>query len=465
MYTGKTMLAPRRRMPFLGALQLGALFLFSLAGLSWSAGASAQAAMTVSKTLTSNADGDVNFEVTVGDVLTYTVTATNNGSVVLTNVMVTDPLTSPNSISCASVAVGAACTLAGTYTVTAADESAGNINNMGSATSNEIPGPVTSALRTPVATRTTAMGLEKLLRSYADNDSNGVVSVGDTLTYHVRIRNTGTAPLTNVVVSDSLISPNSTTCATVTYGTLCTLIGTYTVTAADGSNGSISNTGSATANEIPGPMTTTYNVAVGTNSYALVYTLHSDHVETDNDGNGLITVGDAVHIQVTVRNTGNQTLTNVVVSDPLLSPSSVTCPTLAIGDFCGFGPSPALYIVTAADEVAGSITDTASVTSNEVPGPQVSTFVVPVATRSTTMTLTKTYQGIATDADGNGQVTVGDTLRYHLQLQNTGTQLLTNVVISDPRLSPGSVNCGTVNNGGGCSFDGTYVVTTADQTA
>ncbi|MEO5596458.1 MAG: hypothetical protein ABIQ97_04875, partial [Lysobacteraceae bacterium] len=207
------------------ALQLGAVVLFSLAGLSWSAAATAGASMTVSKTLTGNTDPDGNApvtgsKVTVGDVLTYTVTATNNGSVALTNVVVTDPLTSPNSITCASVAAGASCTLNGTYTVTAGDESAGSINNMGSATSNEIPGPITSALNTPVVPRTTSMVIEKLLRNYADNDSNGVVSVGDTLTYHVRIRNTGTVPLTNVVVSDSLISPNSTTCARVVEASL-----------------------------------------------------------------------------------------------------------------------------------------------------------------------------------------------------------------------------------------------------
>ena len=58
---------------------------------------------------------------------------------------------------------------------------------------------------------------------------------GDVLTYTVTVTNTGNIPLTNVVVTDSLITPTggTTPCASVPVGGTCTLIGTYTVTAAD----------------------------------------------------------------------------------------------------------------------------------------------------------------------------------------------------------------------------------------
>ena len=50
---------------------------------------------------------------------------------------------------------------------------------------------------------------------------------------------------------------------------------------------------------------------------------------TDNDTSGTITVGDDLNYTVTMTNTGNTTLTNVVVSDPELIPTSQTCASVA----------------------------------------------------------------------------------------------------------------------------------------
>ena len=63
-----------------------------------------------------NADEDGSGNVSVGDTLTYTVTATNSGTTTLNNVVVSDNLISPNSNTCAVLAPGATCVLSGTYT-------------------------------------------------------------------------------------------------------------------------------------------------------------------------------------------------------------------------------------------------------------------------------------------------------------------------------------------------------------
>jgi outer membrane autotransporter protein len=71
------------------------------------------------------------------------VTATNSGSIPLSNVHVSEPQTLPASTICTSVAVGATCVLAGTYTLTAADVAPNASTTFtGSATSTEVPGPV-----------------------------------------------------------------------------------------------------------------------------------------------------------------------------------------------------------------------------------------------------------------------------------------------------------------------------------
>ena len=98
-----------------------------------------------------------------------------------------------------------------------------------------------------------ALNTTKALTSNADGDASGTVTQGDVLTYTVTVTNTGNIPLTNVVVTDSLITPTggTTPCATVPVGGTCTLIGTYTVTAADVTTGSITNTGTGDSDQTP----------------------------------------------------------------------------------------------------------------------------------------------------------------------------------------------------------------------
>ena len=94
--------------------------------------------------------------------------------------------------------------------VTAADVTAGSIVNTGTANSDQT-GPVTDIVTVPVPTP--GLAIDKVFTSNADNDGSGDVSVGDVLTYTITATNTGTAALTNVVVSDPMITPTTTTCA------------------------------------------------------------------------------------------------------------------------------------------------------------------------------------------------------------------------------------------------------------
>ena len=81
------------------------------------------------KELTSNADGDQSGNISLGDVLTYTVTVTNTGNTTLTDVTATDNRITPGMTTCSSLAPGQECILVGTYTVTVDDILAGKIVN------------------------------------------------------------------------------------------------------------------------------------------------------------------------------------------------------------------------------------------------------------------------------------------------------------------------------------------------
>ncbi len=69
------------------------------------------------------------------------------------------------------------------------------------------------------------------------------------------------------------------------------------------------------------------------------------------------------------------------------------------------------------------------------------------------------------DQDGNGQVSMNDTLTYRITVGNSGFVALTDVVISDPLINPGNVVCASVLPGQTCVLQGTYTVTAADVRA
>ena len=425
--------------------------------ISYTATALSTPAMSVRKALTGNSDPDGSGSVTQGDVLTYTVTGTNTGNTVLNSITISDPLTTPNTVACPSLVVGATCVLIGTYTVTAADVSAGSINNTGSAVSKQTA-VVTQSLSTPVF-GSPAMRVSKALTNNSDPDGSGTVTQGDVLTYTVTTTNTGNIPLTNVQVNDPISTPNTTNCPNVPVGGTCVLTGIYTVSATDVSAGSISNTGNATSTQVPGPVNSnTVNTPVfGSPRMSVAKALTNN---SDPDGSGSVTQGDVLTFKVTASNTGNIALTNVVVNDPLTSPNTTTCPNVPVSGTCVLTGT---YMVTASDVSSGSISNTGSATSTQVPGPITSSLRTPVA-GSPAMSVSKALTNNS-DPDASGSVTQGDVLTFRVTASNTGNIALTNVQVNDPLTTPSTTNCPNVAVGATCVLTGTYTVTAADVSA
>jgi uncharacterized repeat protein (TIGR01451 family) len=159
--------------------------------------------MTLAKAQTSYADNDSSGTITIGDVLTYTLTATNTGNVTLHNVVITDSKTTPSSWNCPDMAPtgpSAVCTVTGTYTVVQADAASGNIVNNAGVTSAEITTPVTATTNTPVQRRPIV----------ANNDA-GTVANGAA----------GGTAVANVLSNDTLNGQPATT-ATVTISQVST---------------------------------------------------------------------------------------------------------------------------------------------------------------------------------------------------------------------------------------------------
>ncbi|MBS0193803.1 MAG: autotransporter domain-containing protein [Proteobacteria bacterium] len=213
--------------------------------------------------------------------------------------------------------------------------------------------------------------LSTTIQLTANTDPNGLVLVGDTLTYTVNALNDGNVALTGVqLTSDAApLTPGSFSCPSVAVGASCVMVATHVVTSADASAGQIYVHVVASATPtLNGGTDSGYLTAVSTPAGAgmIIGSLTNNYVDVDHSGT--ITAGDTIQVIGTVINTGSVVLTNVQISQPQTNPSSFTCPSISPGNACqGTGT----YTFTAADIAAGQVTFTSSATSTQVPGPEV----------------------------------------------------------------------------------------------
>ena len=174
-------------------------------------------------------DVDGSTDVTLGDVLSYTATATNSGNLALSGVKVSDLLVSTGGKGCATLALRAKCELTGTYTVTQGDVDAGQVVNTATATATGLTAETKSV--------TTAVAQQRSLTLKLSADVGSFAAVGDTITYGYTVTNSGTVTLSGTVtIADDTVA--AITCDAVPSsglapGGTASCSGTYTTLQAD----------------------------------------------------------------------------------------------------------------------------------------------------------------------------------------------------------------------------------------
>ena len=218
-----------------------------------------------------------------GDVITYTYTLTNTGNTVLgpTQFKVDDDkIDGGTPFNCGpaatTLAVGATVSCTATYTVTAADITAGSVTNAATGSGDGLTTP-------PVSTTVTYAQLA-ITKTASPTTYD---AVGDVVTYTYTLTNTGNTVLgpTQFTVTDNKINSGTPfncgpAATTLAIGATVSCTATYTVTAADITAGSVTNvaTGSGgglttppattTVTYVPPPTTTTTTVAPTTTTTA-----------------------------------------------------------------------------------------------------------------------------------------------------------------------------------------------------
>ena len=423
------------------------------------------------------ADNDGSGTVSPGDVIRYTITVNNTGNGDATQVSVNDfpdgngifmvgsvTATPPGVVLTGNTAgditveaifttVSAGGSATVTYDVAIPNPLASGITqlvNQALIDSDQLPGFPSDDPSTPSPDDPTVVPIDAA-PDIAVTKTNGVSSVvpGETLTYTITIQNTGNQDAVNVTLSD-VIPPgtgfvsasdggaetppgggivvwplfNLPAGASVTRTLVVdviippppglTMIVNTATAADDGSNGPDPNPGNNT----------------GTDIDPLIY---ADVAVTKTDSPDPVIAGETLIWTLTVTNLGVSDATGVVLDDTL--PAGVTLNSTSTPCAAGFpctignlavGASVVVSIdVTVDPDVVDNLTNTASVTANEVdPDPTNNTATEPTTVgQSTDLAITKT--------DSPDPVVAGEALTWTIEATNNGPSDATGVVLED----------------------------------
>ncbi|MFC0601436.1 hypothetical protein ACFFHI_24080, partial [Streptomyces palmae] len=399
-------------------------------------------------------------DLTVGSRVPYEFVVTNSGETRIDNLAVNDPKIGPVNCPTTSLASGQTVTCTATYTVTAADVAAGRIANTAIATGTSDGETVESppSSETVPVEQPPGIDVEKRV------ETPGPYSVGQRVTYTYTVRNIGGTQLTGVQVRDDHVTGitcESTTLAPVGEpGDSTTCTGTYTLTAADGTAGSVTNiataTGTSDGRTITSPEAQA-TIPVGAPHLTLTKRVASP---------GPFQVGDTVDYTYTLTDTGTTTLNRIVVQDDRVADVSCQMTTLTPG---ASTTCTGQYTITRADldacEETGmdpcEITNIAqaggidAVTGNDVTSERDQATVQVRADQRADLTLVKRVTS-------TGPFTVGSRVEYTYSVTNTGNVALHDLTVQDDRVTGITCQATTLAPGQSTTCTGTHTVTQAD---
>jgi uncharacterized repeat protein (TIGR01451 family) len=389
---------------------------------------------------------------TVGQVVAYSYLVTNTGNVTITALSVTDDKIAMVTCAVTTLAPQANTTCTGSYTITQADLDAGSVTNVATARATPPVGTTLADITdtvTVTATATPALTLVKTAVSGSPYDA-----VGDVVSYEYAVTNTGNVTISALTVTDDKIASVTCPVTTLAPGASTTCTGSYAIAQADLDAGSVTNNASATGTPATGTLTPTTDSATVTATATPTLTLDKTAVT----GNPYDTLGDVVSYEYVVTNTGNVTISALIVTDDKIA--TVTCPVTTLAPQASTTCSGS-YTVTQADLDAGSVTNNAGATGTPASGtltPATDSATVN-ATATPTLTLDKTV------VSGNPYDTLGDVVSYEYVVANTGNVTITVLTVIDDKIASVTCPVTTLAPQASTTCSGSYTVTQADLDA
>ncbi|NLL29081.1 MAG: DUF11 domain-containing protein [Bacteroidales bacterium] len=440
------------------------------------------AAYTISKT--ADATG-VQTPAQIGDQIVYTIIITNTGNLNIRNIIVTDPMlatagialgTPEESVTKDSILnVGETWTYIINYPITQADINAGQVYNKVSVSGKSQLGNIMPTASDDVTTPLTQNANYTISKTADDSGVRNPAKVGDQIIYTIVITNTGNVDISNVVVTDPMLTAagielgapveNVATDNILNAGETWTYTVNYPITQEDIDAGHVYNKAYVYGKDPSGNiMPTISNDVTTTLAQKATYTISktADASSLQNPAQ----VGDQIIYTIVITNTGNVDISNINVTDSMLTAAGI-----ALGAPVENGTIDNVlntsetwtytvnYPITQEDIDAGHVYNKASVSGEDPSG-----NIVPSVSDDVTTTLT---QNAALSITKVGSYNAG-IITYTFTVTNTGNVDLTNVNVTDDlaglsAISPSYV--ATLEIGSSAIFTAKYTVTQADINA
>ncbi|WP_188722685.1 DUF7507 domain-containing protein [Nitratireductor aestuarii] len=285
-----------------------------------------------------------------------------------------------------------------------------------------------------------------------DGNSDPRTFIGDTISYEVTVTNSGTFPLTNIVVTDSLVTlSDGGTVANLAVGASKKFTASYPVTASHMQNGEIVNTVTAKANAITENPTGSVAVPTVTDTHTqpldVVRTLDfvksvrpTPFFDDTAPANGYLDAGERVYFDFAITNTGTVVANVTQITDDLpgftFQPAAPTY-SLNPGQSASFS---GYYVATQADIDAGEIVNQAtanytaagenlSVRSRSPTAAGGTTISIPVPAPGAILIAEKT---VASSTIVDNKPKPGDTLNYVVTVTNVSNVTVKSLTVVDP---------------------------------
>lgn len=409
-----------------------------------------------------------------GDTVGYTILARNDSSVTLDGVTITGEETDTGASlpvpGCPALSLppNSTETCVTDRRLVLADLDRGRVNVTATATGQlpALPGQTTTLGTTGQGSTSTPLSdtpklvVANSVSGLADQNHNGLTDAGDTITYGVRVTNTGNSTTAGVTVAESAagatVNAVPLTCdapepVSIVPGASVGCAGSYTITPSDVDTTAATVTATATASgtsragagrPVEGPAATTSTRLTQDGELAAQL---APGTLTDTNDDGRTDAGDTLAYSATVTNSGTVTLTAVGATLTLAAPAGpAPAPECSPASPASLAPGAqltctAVYTLTQSDvdkgEVGATLAASGKAGTAKVAADPV-TRTTPLD-RSTGITAEASVSGVV-DRNGDGKLQAGDTIKYAVVVTDTGTVTLSQVSVAGELAAPGA---------------------------
>ena len=244
----------------------------------------------------------------------------------------------------------------------------------------------------------------------------------ETIKYRVTVTNTGSTVIKNLKVEDSVSEEKTRTISSIAVNGSESVEFTHIVTEADIKEGKIVNT--ATADNKP-----SNTVETNTEDPVEKVSLNKEVTSEDADKDGKYALGETISYKVTVTNIRNQTVSGIVVNDPVSEEKTKTTGTIAVN---GHEDLTFTHIVTEADIANKKVVNVATSDKSDDPSNEVTTNTDDPVTE---LRLTKTAELIKAVGNKDANAEIGDTIHYVVKAKNMGNITLNRITVKDETMN------------------------------